>query len=200
MDVHRLAGSDNAIKREGYRDFLGVLARAPGGNSEIVRRAAAVVGTLSEDIGLVIGGNGTIREHVELRNRAIRERRPDEKYRNGGNCAIVEMRVGLCQENAQHSRKSERCQDQRLPFQEMEILNRAKGQDTAWKNKGPGEARARVIAAALDLVKPMRPREQYDGDEWQRANRKQGERGRARINPRPKGGECPGPNEKFYRP
>ena len=79
MDVHGLAGFDNAIKREGYRDFLGVLARAPGGNSEIVRGAAAVVGTLSEDLGLVSGGSGTIREHVELRNRAIRERRPDEK-------------------------------------------------------------------------------------------------------------------------
>src|SRR5258708_17042301 len=101
------------------------------------------------------------------------------------------MRVGLCQENAQHSRKSERCQDQRLPFQEMEILNRAKGQDTAWKNKGPGEARARVIAAALDLVKAMRPREQYDGDEWQRANRKHREPVWVPINPSPNSGSFP---------
>src|SRR5258708_23714129 len=107
------------------------------------------------------------------------------------------MRVGLCQENAQHSRKSERCQDQRLPFQEMEILNRAKGQDTAWKNKGPGEARARVIAAALDLVKPMRPREQYDGDEWQRANRKHGERVPGRVKPRPHPADYPGQNSNF---
>src|SRR3981189_723434 len=102
MDVHRLAGFDSAIKREGHRDFLGVLARAPGGNSEIVRRAAAVVDTLSETLGLVSGGSGTIRENVEVRNRAIRERRPDEKYRNGGYGAIVKMRIGLCQQNGQH--------------------------------------------------------------------------------------------------
>src|SRR5258705_12024324 len=99
------------------------------------------------------------------------------------------MRIGLGQENGQHGRECQRYQHQRLPFQEMEILNSAKCQDTAWKNKGRGEARARVIAAALNLVKPMRPREQYDGDEWQRANRKHGERVRVRINARPNGGE-----------
>src|SRR5258708_16183413 len=71
----------------------------------------------------------------------------------------------------------------------MEILNRAESQDKAWKNKGRGEARARVIAAALNLVKPMRAREEDHGDEWQRANRKHGERVRGRINPRPNGGD-----------
>jgi len=61
MDVTGWPGLIGDKAREVLR-FLARPGAGPRGQLEIVRRAAAVVGTLSEDLGLVSSGSGTIRE------------------------------------------------------------------------------------------------------------------------------------------
>jgi len=101
MDGDRLAGGDVGVKSAGDLDFIGVLARAPGGDSKIVGGGTAVVGSLGEDLGLVGRGRGAVGEHVELCERAERKHGADKKHGNSSGGAIVEMRVGLGEKNGE---------------------------------------------------------------------------------------------------
>jgi hypothetical protein len=56
MNGDGLAGTDGAIERAGHFDFFRVLAWARRRDLQIVGRGAAVVGSFSEDVGLVSGG------------------------------------------------------------------------------------------------------------------------------------------------
>jgi len=71
------------------------------------------------------------------RNRTYESAVPMKNNEMAANCAIVKMRIGLGQKMVSTAAECQRCQHQRLPFQEMEILNRAKGQEYSLKNKAP---------------------------------------------------------------